>query len=283
MLRTRPLSSGAEEKVTVRTWKKIVLASLWTLAAACGDGEGPEPGASSTCEKICARSQAARCGGDTPDCEATCEDQIGDSPSACARQLDAVTACLSSAKFSCDEDDESEAKACDGKLEAWVACVGQHGGGSPAPAPDDGPDADMCAAASDDTRCTSCQKQQCCDAVSACDGACAGFVDCVDACADDDDACVAACVKASPSGAAAFSDMYSCALARCNDACELSEPSAPSQGAGKPPAACLQIEVSAHDNCAGTGMAYAYDCAERPYADCVDSPTGFTGVYCCSK
>lgn len=279
----------------MRTWKKIVVAPLLAWAAACGDdGDAPSPAQdpSSTCERICARSAAARCGGDTPNCVDLCEAQIGATPAACDGALEDVSRCLSGATFRCDADDESEAPTCRGALNAWASCLERNGADfpddpepAPEPAPEPGEGA-VCDAEAGDDACTRCQKESCCDAVSACDGACQDFVTCVDACAIDDDACLGACGKASPSGVAAFQAVFQCAALSCGSECELvdsvEEPS-PVPGEHDTPSVCLDIEVSAEDNCAGTGKAYAYDCMERPYNDCVDSPTGFTGVYCCDE
>jgi hypothetical protein len=293
----------------VRTWNKIVWGSLLVWAAACGDdGDSPSPAQdpSAACERICARSQAARCGGDTPDCEDTCALQLEATPDACEDALTTVTRCLSGATFRCDADDESEAPSCNASLSAWARCVEQNGGElpdaprptpspSPSPRPTPGPtpapspapgDDGVCEAEPGDDSCASCQKASCCDEVSACDASCQSFVACVDVCATDDDACLEACVRASPAGALAFQAMYECAALACASECELggSEPApSPAPGGHEPPAVCLDIDVSAAENCAGTGKAYAYDCQERPYPDCVDSPTGFTGVYCCDE
>jgi hypothetical protein len=218
-------------------WFRIF--SLMVLASCGGDGGGsgaPAEGKTGTlCERICARSQAAKCKNDAPNCEAECTDQISLTPAVCKTEERAFTACAERSKFRCDAAGEAEAVSCAKQFDAYADCF--EASAEPDPNDDDAsaadagsaqPDAgssqtdaataDRCSPQADDTACDLCLRENCCAEVATCDGDCVGIFDCAVAC--DSQECVADCVtSASTAGRQSFLTLTSCTEQHCAAAC----------------------------------------------------------------
>jgi hypothetical protein len=217
--------------------------SLIAVLASCGgDGGGAQKADSKTgtlCERICTRSQAAKCKNDAPNCEAECENQISLTPSVCKTKERAFTACAERSKFTCDAEGEAEAVSCAKQFDDLYDCLEASVAPDPSDDDDDDDDStadagirqsdasaaqtdaaagDRCSPQADDNACDLCLRQNCCAEVATCDGDCVGIFDCAIAC--DSQECVADCVtSATPSGRQNFLTLTSCTEQHCASAC----------------------------------------------------------------
>src|SRR5262249_34364226 len=99
--------------------------ALVTVVGACGSDSG---GGGASCASVCAKVEAAHCAND-PDCMSQCADAKKATPSRCNSQYDALAKCFSTAKFTCDDNEQSVATACASKQDAWESCI--NSGGEP--------------------------------------------------------------------------------------------------------------------------------------------------------
>lgn len=220
-------------------WFRMV--SLMVVLASCsGDGGGSpaDSKAGTLCERICARSQAAKCKNDSPNCEAECENQIAMTPAGCKAEERAFAACAERSRFSCDAAGEAEAVSCAKQFDAYAACLqasaepdtsddeddddatvdADAGQSDAGPAQTDAAAGDRCSPQADDTACDLCLREHCCAEVATCEGDCVAIFDCAVAC--DSEECVADCVtSASPAGRQGFLTVTSCTEQHCESAC----------------------------------------------------------------
>jgi hypothetical protein len=199
------------------------------LGVACGDDEGDSRGA--TCEQVCRRMEAPGCENAAPNCVEECEEEKLNTAVECQSEMDALTTCFAGATFQCDEHQIPMAKACESKLNRWLACAGEE----PLPVDDDeqqqdddgkpGQDTDgeqnLCEAAPDDDACDTCLKGACCEETAECGPDCQRIADCVQECPDDE--CVDTCVNDNLDGAYQFSVLATCMVQNCAGSCELGE------------------------------------------------------------
>jgi hypothetical protein len=222
------------------------------------DEEGRIGGnASAVCQRICARSQAARCDEEPKNCAATCESMIEAAPSKCDDALEAFTSCAEKATFTCDSSDEAEAKSCSKQLSAWESCAD---GDDPGADDDDGDDEEAgdddgptigrddpkvpttptrpttpttpttpvrddegtdtnltCEPEDDDEECFACAKTSCCSQLSACGDDCLAVFECVLDC--ETTSCEQACVKAGTPGVTQATALASCQVNSCKSEC----------------------------------------------------------------
>jgi hypothetical protein len=212
-------------------WRRALLAgvslSLGAMtSASCGTTtSSSEVGnTAATCADLCAKSGAAHCPADT-NCQMQCTQSIASTPPSCRPQSDAYTACAAAAVWTCNEDGESEATACDAQLTAWSTCVFEASGAADAgttPSTEsdtDGgagntPPAPGCAASTSADPCTACSENQCCAELRTCAASptCRKDSTCVSACGNGDAVCIFQCVS---SASSEFRAATSCALGKC--------------------------------------------------------------------
>lgn len=100
--------------------------SLLVLQLACGD-DSVTPTSATLCAHLCARVHEAKCAGEAnTDCQATCLQQIADTPASCTALVDSFATCAGQNVFTCDSKNEaSPPVACMQQLAAWEACEAQ--------------------------------------------------------------------------------------------------------------------------------------------------------------
>lgn len=236
----------------MRHYELIRAMSLLTILVSCGgdggaSGNTKDAGGKSTktaeealCTRICARSSAAKCKNDERDCVDECVNQIASTPAECKGTELAFTSCAEKAKFTCDTNDQAEAKACEEQLVAYATCLDEELGGDETD--DDGSkdddagtrtrdggattrdagttSADRCGPTSNDDACDSCLKERCCTEVTKCGGDCIAVVDCTTACGANDK-CITGCLEKYAGGVEAFVALTSCTAKDCESACTL--------------------------------------------------------------
>jgi hypothetical protein len=105
---------------------KFVSLSVCAALVACGGDDGHDskgPTDATLCAHICARLHEAACPGDAnTDCQMVCLGEVASSPPACKAQLDAFGTCASTAKYTCDAQNEATPLACASQFQAWAAC-----------------------------------------------------------------------------------------------------------------------------------------------------------------
>ena len=237
----------------MRHYELIRAMGLLTILVSCGgdsggsksgDGDGGKSNQTADealCGRICARSTAAKCKNDEPDCIDECVNQIASTPSACKKTERAFTACAEKAKFTCDGDAQAEAKDCAKELLAYATCLDAETSDDHQTDDDDGSSADQdagatrdsgttssrdsgtttanrCAPASNDDACDTCLKEGCCSEVTKCGADCVAVVDCATECGPDE-RCITACLEKYPGGVEAFVALTSCTQQECGTAC----------------------------------------------------------------
>lgn len=160
------------------------------------------------------RSCWQRCGGHD-DCESHCCDELSDGDQVC---LPAEACTCLPAGASCSTASQCCGGTCAAGSNGQKVC----GGTGSAPS---------CPAASTDTACTTCSKQQCCAEYSACSQSqdCVKYAQCLNACTSD--ACETQCGKDFAAGAAVAARFQQCARTSCASACSGSSSSGGSSGA----------------------------------------------------
>jgi hypothetical protein len=272
---------------TIKIGSGLCVALLLGVTACGGDDEGGSGGRPS-CAQLCERIEAPECPNAAPNCVAACEDDIGETPSACNDELDALSACFGRATFSCDEDGVPQADACQDELDGWLRCRadnpkndadgddadGNGDGGNAGDGSGDGDEQNVCAPEPGDETCDSCAKDSCCAELSDCGPACQEIVSCVQFCSDDP--CIEACITDNVTGAQAAAALFTCIGTSCATSCGSDEPE-PSEDL------CLPGDVP-EGYCDGTGLPVGHDCpGGAPFESCVLSPTGAANVYCCDQ
>jgi len=256
----------------------------------CGDDGNKGTGGSSAearCARVCERSATAKCDNDSEaECRAECEEAIESTPKACASQLQAVESCTLKAKYECDDQEEATPIGCDKQLTALYAClddaVGGSDGGTPGTTPPgtDGPGDE------DSDACTSCFATSCTAELSVCGPACQEAFTCISDC--ESQSCETGCIAERPAARTQIQDILQCVADKCADECgdtgtiDLNGDDAPSQPSTQQPASCLPSAVP-DGYCDVPGKTVGHECTSKPYPDCVDSPTGASDVYCCSR
>ena len=97
----------------------LVLASVFTLVAACGGDDGGD----ATCEGICPAVVAADCANGPPnlaECISGCEAIID---MGCSAEIQAVLNCSDGKSFTCDENDSAVASGCESQNDALNTCM----------------------------------------------------------------------------------------------------------------------------------------------------------------
>lgn len=116
----------------------IVFGSTLAAAAAVLPGCGDDDDAGVSCAQLCPNIMAAKCKND-PDCMETCNKVKDTTPMGCTDVYNALTRCYLSAKFTCDDDEQSVAKECSKQESAYAECLA--GGGKDGGAKDASDDA----------------------------------------------------------------------------------------------------------------------------------------------
>ena len=231
----------------MRNWKMFALVTVFA-SLGCGGEDNKKNSVTGSsdaalCKRICARSQAPRCENDEEDCADSCEALIDQTPSKCDDAREAFTSCAEKATFTCDENDEAEAKSCAKHLAAWTSCMGgvvgrtanedadsdttspSSGRGDagrprlPTPISEPAGDAGICAPTDDDDVCTTCVKGDCCELLAACDDDCQSAVACVSACDSED--CARECLASSSPGVQALLALSACQARSCRSECSV--------------------------------------------------------------
>lgn len=282
----------------------------------------PEPSPSTACQRICARSVEAGCANDPVDCLDACGAQAEAALPACEVELEAFRSCAEQATFTCDAGGASEPVGCAAQLSALRRCVDadaalEPDGGSDAderatgsvdaglttadasatldassidaaaptlPEPDA---ATICEARPSDSRCNVCLKSECCEAIAACDGDCLAVMSCIAACAASE-SCAQGCVSGLPPGTEAqVHRVAECGAGRCDVQCASGVSTTPPETPSVPtialPEDCTPAGAVDADYCDLPGTPNGYACKARPFPDCVESPTGSPGIFCCSE
>jgi len=138
-----------------------------------------------------------------------------------------------------------------------------------------------CSAAAGDDTCTACLKQSCCNQTLGCanDSECVAVFNCAGACADQD--CITNCVNAHPNAQTSLQNVINCEQRSCVAACESGGSSGSSGSSGA--SGCLSGTPQDPSYCPNTPGAVIVDCPNGPpSSSCTPSPSGASGIYCCT-
>lgn len=274
-----------------------VVYAFVTNLSGCGSDSG---GGAASCASVCSRVTAAHCAND-PDCMTQCAEAKKETPSGCTSAYNALANCFSTATFTCDDQEQSEAKACSSQQDAWQSCIanddsadagaggsgsggksgGDQGSGGKSSGSGGSGSSAMCNGKTATTPCDACLASSCCSELTACQGNddCVTLAACVDDCGDD--TCVQSCADAASQAAV---DLYNASITCANDHCTSdcsggdtgsggSSSSGGSSGSGGSTGGNGKSGVGA-PNDGDTGFA-----SPSTPPDCLDVPPDITG-YC---